>query len=348
MKLSATWAVSACLALAAAGPAATQDAAPEDGVLVSELLVRPLTPGPAWWRVSDADSSVYVLAIPEITPRGMTWDQSVLDRRLDGAKVLLTPMEFSALKSAPGLAVAAVRAPFAMLRRPKASPPETKPLESRLPPAVAARFKAAREALGQPADRYAALSFVRAADLIASDFRARQPIGTGEVWKQVEAAAQRHKVKTEPAYRFALPAGRLDVDMTAEAGGPECVDHALTAMVERARLEREAAQAWAEGDVRGLLKPTLKEQLPHCTLANTSFGVTPGTPAAKRMDEDFRRQQVTAIERALRTPGRSIAVLSVFSPFGDNPADSLLGQSGVLQQLRAKGFTVTSPAGLEN
>lgn len=316
-------------------------------MLVSEVVVRPLTPGPAWWRVSDPDSDVYVLAIPQVTTPGMTWDRSVLDRRLEGANVLLTPMDSSALKSAPGIAVALAQAPLALFRRPRPAPPETVPLETRLSPELRSRFVAAREALGQPAERYAALSYVRAAHLIVDDYRRSQALAEGEVWSAIEGAAQRRRLRTEPAYRMALPVGRMDVELTAEAGGPECLDHALSAMVERVRLERAAAEDWAQGDVSGLIKPIAREALPHCRLANVSFGVTPGTPAAARLEEDFKVQQVDAIERALRRPGRSVAVLNVFSPFGEGEADSLLSGDGVLNRLRAKGYAITSPAGLD-
>jgi len=236
---------------------------------------------------------------------------------------------------------------MALFRRPRPAPPETVPLEERLSPDLRSRFVTAREGLGQPAERYAALSFVRAAHLIVDDYRRAQALAEGEVWSAIEAAARRRRLRTEPAYRMALPASGLDIALTAEAGGPECLDHALTAMVERVRLERAAAEAWAQGDVSGLTKPPAREALPHCRLANVSFGVTPGTPAAARLEEDFRRQQVDAIERALRRPGHSVAVLNVFSPFGEGEAESLLSEDGVLSRLRAKGYAITSPAGLD-
>ena len=43
-----------------------------------------------WWRVEDADTTVWILAMPEgRLPPGVTWDRSVLDRRLKGANRLL-------------------------------------------------------------------------------------------------------------------------------------------------------------------------------------------------------------------------------------------------------------------
>ena len=57
-------------------PAAVDD---PDAALVEELVVRGRLPGPAWWRVSDADTTVYVLGAPSLAPKRMEWDRSVFD-----------------------------------------------------------------------------------------------------------------------------------------------------------------------------------------------------------------------------------------------------------------------------
>src|SRR3546814_11567843 len=85
----------ALLALVLATPAAAQvpitPAQPvpgdPDAVLVEELVVTARLPGPAWWRVSDADPTVYVLGSPSIAPKHMAWDRSVFERRLKDANV---------------------------------------------------------------------------------------------------------------------------------------------------------------------------------------------------------------------------------------------------------------------
>jgi hypothetical protein len=57
-------------------------------------------------------------------------------------------------------------------------------------------------------------------------------------------------------------------------------------------------------------------------------------PGAQAFDAKVKADQVAAIEQALRKPGHAIAVV---------PLRPLLAQGGVLDQLRAKGFTVTTP-----
>src|SRR4051812_49327535 len=87
------WMWAAALALL---PAAGRAQEPlDEGAVVSELVVRPATPGPAWWRVSDADSAVYILIVPNVSVTDRPWDKTVLERRMNGANVFILPFELS-------------------------------------------------------------------------------------------------------------------------------------------------------------------------------------------------------------------------------------------------------------
>ena len=57
-------------------------------------------------------------------------------------------------------------------------------------------------------------------------------------------------------------------------------------------------------------------------------------PGAQAFDARMKADLVTDVERALAKPGHAIAVV---------PLRTLLAQGGVLDQLRSKGFTVTTP-----
>jgi len=57
-------------------------------------------------------------------------------------------------------------------------------------------------------------------------------------------------------------------------------------------------------------------------------------PGAQTFDAHVKADQVAAIEQALKKPGHAIAVV---------PLRPLLAQGGVLDQLRAKGYTITTP-----
>ena len=57
--------IAAVLALAAAAPPRALPLDDPEGNIVEELVVTAREAGPAWWRVSDADTTVYILALPE-------------------------------------------------------------------------------------------------------------------------------------------------------------------------------------------------------------------------------------------------------------------------------------------
>src|SRR4051812_45349192 len=102
----------AALTLVAA-PVLAADQAPDEGVVVSELVVGPPNPGPAWWRVSDADSAVYILIVPGVTVTDRPWDKSVLERRIKGANVFILPFELSLAdpRSIAGMGAMVAQAP---------------------------------------------------------------------------------------------------------------------------------------------------------------------------------------------------------------------------------------------
>ena len=61
--------VCALPSLAQAPPAQPAPADDPDGVLIEELVVRGRLPGPAWWRVVDGDTTVWVLGVPSISAK---------------------------------------------------------------------------------------------------------------------------------------------------------------------------------------------------------------------------------------------------------------------------------------
>jgi hypothetical protein len=86
---------------------------------------------------------------------------------------------------------------------------------------------------------------------------------------------------------------------------------------------RETAEQWAEGQVREVVSAERGYQ--RCLAS---------TPWIARQFRDGQDDAVKAITSALKKPGKAVAVIEL---------RSLLAQDGVLDQLRAKGFNVTTP-----
>ena len=307
------------MALLAAGPSRAQvalapaaDQADPNGVLVEELVVTARERGPAFWRVSDADSVVYVLGIPSVGLKGLEWDQSGLERRLNGANLVILP--FTELKvgvlGAPGALISLMRLRW------------NKPYEEALPPDLRSRFVAARTRLGRPAKDYKTNNGIAAGLLLVSHYRDFAHLSAADPAKTIRRMAQARKIKVEQkAYSF----GPLIGGLVRASGAAQraCLEDALDEVEGGAEAARRAGAGWAQGDVRAAL--SAERGFEKCLAA---------APGGSAFDARIKADQAAAIVRALKTPGHAVAVV---------PLRPLLAQGGVLDRLRAQGFDVMTP-----
>lgn len=354
MRVTRRAAVIGAVAVAIGGPGLAQQPKPaEDDAVVSELVVRAYG-GPAWWTVSDADTTVYVLALPNTVPKGMAWSRTLLDKRLTGANALILPVESRTPVPSPIDMYKIFRAQRGMT---KGKPT----LEPSLPPALRARFATARQAVKQPEQRYGSFAAGTAAMLLAGDtlkvwFPPVPPPPQDNVRDTIVAAAKAKKVKVEK-HRYTGPMAGFNVmikDLLAP--GQACMAAILTEIEkgpaavnrERADAAGDDARRWADGDVRPLLEsmsraehadpamninvndislflpskawPTCIKEMPNTPKLVTAFIPIP--------------DEVEAIKTALKKPGHAVALIYPYP---------LLIRNGVLDRLRKQGITVTAP-----
>jgi uncharacterized protein YbaP (TraB family) len=283
-----------------------------DAVLVEELVVTARLPGPAWWTVSNGATTVYVLGAPSLAPKRMAWDRGVFERRLAGANLVILPFQ-DVKVSFTGVIGAAFN--FMRLRG-------GGPFEATLDPERRARFAAVRARLGAPPDRYATRNPLAAGLILATDYRDKTGLTTTDPTKLIKLLAQRARL---PISQRSYDLGPLmgAIIRTPQAAGLACFDEVLAQAEAGPGITLAAARAWAQGDVRGALGN--ERTYERCIAL---------VPGAQAFDAKVKADQVAAIEQALRKPGHAIAVV---------PLRPLLAQGGVLDQLRAKGFTVTTP-----
>lgn len=284
-----------------------------DAVLVEELVVTARQAGPAWWRVSDADSTVYVLGVPSVFPKGSGWDPAVLERRLTGANRVILPFNTATvnLLTAPGAAISLLR-----LR-------SSRTFEETLSGEQRRRFVAAREAVGQPADRYKTTNGMAAAVLLISDYRDWARLTAADPAKTIGRMAQAKGLRVEAKSYDAAPLLAAVLRTPAEAQRA-CVAEALSAIEAGPAQAQAAARAWAWGQVRGALDG--ERVYERCLAA---------APGAAQLDERVKADQARAIARALEQPGHSVAVVQL---------RPLLAQGGVLDRLRSQGYEIRTPA----
>ena len=303
-------------ALLMAAPSAAQTPAPPssdpDAVLVEELVVTARERGPAWWRVSDGDTTVYVLGAPSGMVKDMAWDDAVLERRLAGANQVILPF------NNVGVGVFGAAGVLIDIARLKAKAP----IEDTLAPALKARFVAAREAVGQPAKRYALKNGLAAGILLVADYRDHAHISAAEPAKTVARMAKARKIKTVTKVYPLGPILGATLRTSAQAQAA-CLDDALDEVEAGSAKARAATQAWADGDVRAALDGVQARARQGALL-----------PGASDLDARIKADEAAAIAQALKTPGHAVAVI---------PLRPLLSQGGVLDRLRAQGFVIRAP-----
>jgi uncharacterized protein YbaP (TraB family) len=316
MRPEGLWAALALIG-ALAGPVSAQTpTAPQpydpDSVLVEELVVVGRLPGPAWWRVSNATSTVYVLGSPTLAPKHMAWDRGIFDKRLAGASEVIVPFQDVRVTLAGSFGAA-----FNYMRLKSSTP-----YEETLDPAARARFVAAREKLGQPAQHYGTKNPLAAGLRMATDYRDHFALTNSDPTKLVKLLAkQAHVPVVQRSYDIGPLMGAAL--RTPDAAGRGCLGEVLAQVEAGPGVTHAAAAAWAKGDTPGALAN--ERTYERCVAL---------VPGAQAFDTRTKADEVADIERALARPGHAIAVV---------PLRPLLAQGGVLDQLRARGFTVKTP-----
>ncbi|MBL8553811.1 MAG: TraB/GumN family protein [Phenylobacterium sp.] len=305
----------AALPAAAQGPPTSPAPGPADdpdATLVEELVVRGRLPGPAWWRVEDADTTVYVLGVPSLAPKRMQWDRSIFERRLQGANVVVLPFVNVRAKLGGSIGTA-----FNLMRLKSGGP-----YENRLDAATRARFVAVRTRLGQDARHYGTGNPLAAGVQLAIDYRDRNQLTNMDPAKLVRLLAQQRRVKVqEKSYDLGGQLG--GIARTPANVGRLCFDEVLSQAEAGPGVTLAAARAWAEGDVEGALA---NERTYERCLAAVAGGRT--------YDERTKADTAAAITSALRQPGHAIVLVQL---------RPLLAQGGVLDRLRTQGLTVKTP-----
>jgi TraB family protein len=312
LKRLATLALAALVCALPASAQVPETPLDPNETLVEELVVRGRLPGPAWWRVSDADTTVYVLGVPSLAPKRMEWDRAIFERRLEGANVVILPFVNVRAKATGSIGTA-----FNLMRLKSGGP-----FEAKLEPATRARFVAVRARLGQDARHYNTGNPLAAGVQLAIDYRDGSSLTNMDPAKLVRLLAQRRGVKVvEKSYDLGPQLG--GILRTPASVGRLCFDEVLAQAEAGPGGTRAAARAWAVGDVEGALA---NERTYERCLATISGGRT--------YDERTKADEAAAIAKALQTPGHAIALV---------PLRPLLAQGGVLDRLRGQGFTVKTP-----
>ena len=286
--------------------------------LVPELVVNAPTPGPAWWKVSRADATVFVLGLPTLAPKEFGFDELVLRRRLEHAdRLILAPAPDVNWLALPGFLMGARR----MMS-------QSAPMTGELAPETAARLRELLVSRNQKPD---ALDHVKPAFagfmLANSDDGKSLTLSVGDLQDHIEKLARSTPHRPRPVL---VRTGRYDilaqVKELARLPAPEqgaCLQDGLRQAESGGGGLKAVAAQWAEGRVRDV------------TQADRGFEAC--LARSPRVSADLQRgmaASTAAIEAALRSPGLSVALVDL---------RPLLATDGVLDRLRRQGYEVRAP-----
>lgn len=303
-------------AVDASGPITLQRVDPNEN-LVEELVVNARLPGPAWWKVSDADTTVYVLGVPAMVPSDTKADESVLRRRLDGANVLIMGQEAD-ISVVRLIALAAGGRKMFVSER---------PMRQTLPPDLRERLEARLTIMKRQPGAMDKTKPAFAGFLVANSQDGNVSISVGGVTDRIRQIARSSDLARRPRIQN-LPNYSLAGAIKALATAPQplqllCLDAGLRLAENGEGGIKETARRWADGQVRDVVATDRGFQ--RCL---------DSTPSIARELRDGRDDAIRAIEAALKKPGKAVAVIEL---------RSLLARDGVLDQLRAKGLKVSTP-----
>jgi hypothetical protein len=319
MRLTVPFALlSAALLVSTAAPALAQSSPPVDdpNAIVEELVVTARYPGPAFWRVSDADSEVWIMAVPYLIPEKMVWDKSRTEQVLKGANGLILP-------SGVGVGLGeAVR--FAIKYRKQFTNEGNRTLDQVLPAQVIERYQQLPKAYQTTDLKTATLKPIFAGLSVAA--RAKKTGRWIEPHSDMVKLAKKAKVKIRAApMTSALPIATAIMTMP-EAEQSQCFDGFVSSLDHGIKTVGPVAAAWAEGRTAEFLRGTTTTGADQCIY---SIG------EVKSLREKAYQSEIKLIKAALDLPGKTLMITNV---------RPLVAQNGILARLKAEGLTVRTPA----
>jgi len=274
-------------------------AADNETALVAAAPVAALS-GPALWRVSDADTTVYLFGTVHALPEGADWYDARIESAFTASDELVTEIDMAGDPAA----MASLFADAARLSRGR-NLRELMSFENR------AQYESALTALGVPVEAldsvepwYAALN-VTTLPLIRSGFNPDS--GVDQVLTERGAGKQRSALETVEEQVALFDGLPMDAQLALLDGAVEGVDsvaETLEAMVDR----------WLAGDADGL-----------ATLMNADMD----DPALfQRLLYDRNARWVDWIETRMETPGTVFIAVGAGHLAGTGSVQDLLGQRG--------------------
>ncbi|HUQ51128.1 MAG TPA: TraB/GumN family protein [Gammaproteobacteria bacterium] len=306
-------------------PLTAQTAREAEHPTIEEITVIGRFPGPPLWKVSSGEHALWIFGDLTPVPKGLTWDPRNAQRIVERADAVIGPMRIRAPTYNPIKIFRALRAARRLARNPEGST-----LKDVLPADLYARYDALRQK-HMPDDKRGedlrpALAVLRLHGAALDDVGLTLDTGVMKtverLMKRSDAEEVQAKVETEAATVL------RELEKVTREAELNCFATTLTTLETDLDGMKERAQAWAIGDVDALERFDYPDAQGDCLeMLFSSSGL-------KDLGDELFAKWLGEAEHALATYDTTFTVL---------PMRELVAADGLLAQLAAKGYTVTTP-----
>jgi uncharacterized protein YbaP (TraB family) len=302
-------------------PAAAQPASSAPPAQLDELTVTGERTGPGMWRVRRGNSQVWILGSISPLPKDITWRSRQVEQVLATTKRVLVPKP---------LEIGIVRILWLLVtERNLIMIKGGKRLKDVLPPPLYQRFALQRARFREDADKWeryrpiVAAAFLQQAAFHSVKLSARLDLGAA-----VRTLAKKQDVPVEEVKITGVGDFLDTLKVMPPATENACVDAVLVIAESGLPHLIERARAWSTGDVERIQALPQPAEVDACVAA-LDTGASKGDLVGR-----VRQAWLAAIETSLQRDTTTLAVVNM---------DLLLHSGGLLDVLRARGYTVDFP-----
>ena len=285
--------------------------------------------GPRMWKLTregDTAHVVWILGTLSPLPRRFQWQTDAVEAVLARSQELIPDGPGDGLHFGPIMAVRL----YLQWRKTRANADHATRQQT-IPAALYARFEAQKVRFAPREDSLESLRPMVAGARLFN--RALEASGLSRRDDQSQTVIKLAHHKNVPVYAPKLkiddPLGTLkDLNQIPQAAEQTC----LLTMIERMESDlgtmQQRATAWSKGDVATLRQLPYPDEQTACLQALSSVA------RLNSLMQQYQADWLGAVENSLQKNASALAL---------QPMDRLLGDMGLLSQLRAKGYTITGP-----
>jgi len=297
---------------------------------LDEVVVSGEQPGPGLWQVKSGANTLWILGTHSPLPKKMEWRAKQVEAVIASSQTVIAPPD---IRSGIGF-FTTLRILPTMMRA--ASIPDDGTLATLLPPQLYARWSVVAKHYSVSGRTERMRPSIAALALSQKALDAEQLSEREVIWPVVQKLARRHDVLVrQPTVNLDIkdPKGLLKdyarMDPSVEIN---CLDGVVARIEHEIPRLRSEANAWATGDVAPLRKVRIDPVVDRCREA---LAGSPQLAAmVEKAQQKYRLELLLAWEGALQRDRSALALA---------PIAELLGNDGLLNQLRQRGYQVIEP-----